>query len=206
MERYHLSDVAVNMLPATFYLLYLPGAMFAVWILHTKGLAFGIKLAAIGNAVGALVRIGGLDTRTGYWWLLFGNCIAALIQPLLLASPTKITAVCCPVLSAVLPAGILLVPDFSASSSGLGMVSSERIHPVNLYRCRFQPVGHCYGFCAVRHCSHICSRFGPLPDRYLSGCVCLLDLDLDFLSRGSPQPTKLSSVTVYILRQCHHLA
>ncbi|MEU4394995.1 MFS transporter [Kribbella sp. NPDC023855] len=85
-ERYGVSESAIGWLAQVFPLLYVVLAIPAGLILD-KWFRSGLVAGAVLTAVGALLRLGGDD----YGWLLAGQIVASVAQPLVLNAVTGIT-------------------------------------------------------------------------------------------------------------------
>ena len=85
-ERYGVSESAIGWLAQVFPLLYVVLAIPAGLILD-KWFRSGLVAGAVLTAMGALLRLGGDD----YGWLLAGQIVASVAQPLVLNAVTGIT-------------------------------------------------------------------------------------------------------------------
>lgn len=94
---YKKSVDAINWLSIVYLICYLLFGLVTIWILDVLGLRTGILLGAWLNAVGAVVRmLSGfhfVPENCKFIVVMIGQTLAALAQPFLLGSPTKLAAV-----------------------------------------------------------------------------------------------------------------
>ncbi|KAL9983577.1 hypothetical protein ACROYT_G005772 [Oculina patagonica] len=87
---------AINWLSIVYLLCFLLFGLVAVWILDVLGLRTGVLLGAWLNAIGAAVRMlsgfSFVPQDTKFIVAMIGQTLAALAQPFLLGSPTKLAA------------------------------------------------------------------------------------------------------------------
>nr|XP_003223401.1 PREDICTED: major facilitator superfamily domain-containing protein 7 [Anolis carolinensis] len=97
-EYFHTTMNIVNWLSLVFLVISVPMGLLAIWILDTIGLKCAILLCAWLNMIGSIIRIfstvsllslGSLNII----YLLVGQCLCAVAQPLIIFSPTKLAAV-----------------------------------------------------------------------------------------------------------------
>ena len=93
MEYYGVSDATVNMLPVSFYLIYVPLVPPAVWLLERHGLRPTLLVAASFLAAGCATRAAGVDPTPGaFGYVLAGNCIISISTPFIFACTTSLGA------------------------------------------------------------------------------------------------------------------
>jgi FLVCR family MFS transporter 7 len=95
-EKYYETSVSMfDMTSLLFMFVGLPLGFVGTWCLNTLGLATSIRVAAMLNALGALVRFGGDFLSTAEQRLamvMLGQAIAASAQPIFLDSPTLLAS------------------------------------------------------------------------------------------------------------------
>ena len=89
---YGVSETWVNMLSGSFMILYLPGSAIGLWMLNKYGLRLCIVAGAVLNLISGWLRYTSvfIPGPGGYAMLLFGQCLAAMAQPLFTNTPTKV--------------------------------------------------------------------------------------------------------------------
>ncbi|XP_061490954.1 solute carrier family 49 member A3 isoform X2 [Rhineura floridana] len=96
-ERFHTSMDVVNWLSLVYMVISVPVGLLAIWILDTVGLKCAVILCAWLNMVGSIVRIFSILSflslgSLNVVYLLVGQCLCAVAQPLIIFSPTKVAA------------------------------------------------------------------------------------------------------------------
>ncbi|XP_060093025.1 solute carrier family 49 member A3 [Heteronotia binoei] len=96
-EHFHISLDMVNWLSLVYLVISVPFGLVAIWMLDTLGLKCVVILCAWLNMVGSIVRelsvisvlsLGSLNVV----YLLVGQCLCAVAQPLIVFAPTKLAA------------------------------------------------------------------------------------------------------------------
>uniref|UniRef100_A0A8D2IS16 Solute carrier family 49 member 3 n=1 Tax=Varanus komodoensis TaxID=61221 RepID=A0A8D2IS16_VARKO len=96
-KRFHTTMDMVNWLSIVYLVISVPVGFLAVWILDTVGLKCAVLLCAWLNMTGSIIRIFSvLDFLSlgslNFAYLLLGQCLCAMAQPLIIFSPTKLAA------------------------------------------------------------------------------------------------------------------
>ncbi|KAJ7335282.1 hypothetical protein JRQ81_013223 [Phrynocephalus forsythii] len=96
-EQFHTSVDIVNCLSLVYLVISVPVGLLAIWILDTIGLKFAVILCAWLNMIGSIIRIfsivGFLNPGSlNVVYLLVGQCLCGMAQPLIIFSPTKVAA------------------------------------------------------------------------------------------------------------------
>jgi predicted MFS family arabinose efflux permease len=86
--HFRVSASQVGLLSELFPLMYVLLALPAARVVD-RSLRFWLGAGAVLNALGALLRLGGLD-RSGFAWVLLGQVVVAAAQPLLLNAVTAL--------------------------------------------------------------------------------------------------------------------
>ncbi|RYG57167.1 MFS transporter [archaeon] len=91
--RYAASTLDINSISMVYMIVYLPGSILAVWLMDQYGLRVNLMVAALLNAACAVVRYGGNmieAPRVAYGFVLGGQIIASVAQPLILNMPVRV--------------------------------------------------------------------------------------------------------------------
>jgi MFS transporter, FLVCR family, feline leukemia virus subgroup C receptor-related protein len=95
---YGISKLLVNMLSMIFMALYIPGSLLANYLFAMRGTRFTLCTGAVLTAAGCAIRIASTKTDTEaaadapYAWLMLGQCLAALAQPVFTNAPARIAS------------------------------------------------------------------------------------------------------------------
>lgn len=97
-EYFHTSLDRVNWLTLVFLVIAVPFGLLGIWILDTVGLKCAVILCAWLNMVGSVIRIFSIISflnlgSLNFVYLLIGQCLCAMAQPLICFAPTKLAAV-----------------------------------------------------------------------------------------------------------------
>ncbi|KAH0628449.1 hypothetical protein JD844_009630 [Phrynosoma platyrhinos] len=96
-EYFHTTMDVVNWLSLVYLVISVPFGLLAIWILDTIGLKCAILLCAWLNMIGSIIRIFSIINflslgSLNIVYLLTGQCLCAVAQPLIIFSPTKLAA------------------------------------------------------------------------------------------------------------------
>ncbi|XP_042309268.1 solute carrier family 49 member A3 isoform X1 [Sceloporus undulatus] len=96
-EYFHTTMDVVNWLSLVYLVISVPVGLLAIWILDTIGLKCAILLCAWLNMIGSIIRIFSVVSflslgSLNIVYLLIGQCLCAVAQPLIIFSPTKLAA------------------------------------------------------------------------------------------------------------------
>lgn len=93
---FHISETTVNWFSLVYFLAFVPFCGLSWWTIETLGFRFSVILGSILNAVGAIIRIVGVqffsNSSTKFIVVLTGQVLSASTQPLVLSMPTKLAA------------------------------------------------------------------------------------------------------------------
>ncbi|XP_066468724.1 solute carrier family 49 member A3 [Tiliqua scincoides] len=97
-EYFHTSLDRVNWLTLVFLVISVPFGLLGIWILDTVGLKCAVILCGWLNMVGSIIRVFSIVSflslgSLNFVYLLIGQCLCAMAQPLICFSPTKLAAV-----------------------------------------------------------------------------------------------------------------
>uniref|UniRef100_A0ACB8ESD0 Uncharacterized protein n=1 Tax=Sphaerodactylus townsendi TaxID=933632 RepID=A0ACB8ESD0_9SAUR len=97
-EHFHITLDIVNWLSLVYLVISVPFGLVAIWMLDTLGLKCVVMLCAWLNMVGSIVRVLSIVdllslSSFNVVYLLVGQCLCAMAQPLIVFAPTKLAAV-----------------------------------------------------------------------------------------------------------------
>ncbi|KAJ6657111.1 hypothetical protein lerEdw1_002857 [Lerista edwardsae] len=97
-EYFHTSLDMVNWLTLVYLVVSVPFGLLGIWILDTVGLKCAVVLCAWLNMVGSIIRVFSIVSflslgSQNFIYLLLGQSLCAMAQPLICFSPTKLAAV-----------------------------------------------------------------------------------------------------------------